>query len=128
MTDNEIIKALEIFVNSVGKDFVFANVNIKKDGINDFKHIDLSYDEIFALINRQQADIERLQGWQDLLKAEKHSLIKAEAYKDCIEKVKKELSLIRLGCRELLDNDGVFAIDMARKRVDNLLKEMEREQ
>ncbi len=60
MTDNEIVKALEIFVNSVGKGFVFANVDIKKDGINEFKHIDLSYDEILDLINRQKAEIERL--------------------------------------------------------------------
>lgn len=57
LTDTEIKKALEIFVNSVGKGFVFANVNIKKDGINDFKHIDLSYDEIFDLINRLEAEI-----------------------------------------------------------------------
>lgn len=50
---------------------------------------------------------------------------KAEAYKECIEKVKEELSLIRRECRNVLDNDGVFAIDRARKKVDNLLKEME---
>ena len=50
--------------------------------------------------------------------------IKAEAYKECIEKVDKELSLIRRKCKNNLDDEGVFAIDRARKKVDNLLKEM----
>jgi len=59
LTDSEIVKALEIFVNSVGKGFIFANVDIKKDGINEFKHIDLSYDEIFDLINRLQDENNR---------------------------------------------------------------------
>ena len=123
MENNEIIKALECCVGDNDGKNCFDCPLWEIDGCQERLLLDA-----LGLINRLQADIERLQGWQDLLKAEKHSLIKAEAYKDCIEKVKKELSLIRLGCRELLDNDGVFAIDMARKRVDNLLKEMEREQ
>ncbi len=49
---------------------------------------------------------------------------KAEAYKECIEKVDKELSLLRRKCRNDLDDDGVFAIDRARKKVNNLLKEL----
>ena len=114
LTDSEIVKAMEIFVNSVGKGFVFANVDIKKDEINEFKHIDLSYDEIFDLINRLQAknsnltsdltslqnDLTSLQNDLTSLKAENERLkksnemftdigkmyseIKAEAYKDIL--------------------------------------------
>ncbi len=49
-----------------------SNVDIKKDGINEFKHIDLSYDEIFDLINRLQAENERLQNtFDDVLDRER---------------------------------------------------------
>lgn len=43
------------------------------------------------LINRYEAEIERLKGWQDLLKAEKHSLIKAEAVKEFAERLEQSL-------------------------------------
>ena len=55
-TDSEIIKALEVFVDSIGKDIIFANVDMKIDGINEFKHIDLSFNDIFDLINRLEAE------------------------------------------------------------------------
>lgn len=42
-----------------------------------------------ACIDRQQAEIERLQGWQDLLKAEKHSLIEYGAIREFAKKLKK---------------------------------------
>ena len=46
------------------------------------------FDYIYQLYFEQQAEIERLKGWQDLLKAEKHSLIKAEAIKGFAERLK----------------------------------------
>ena len=97
MEDKEIVKALEIFFNGGGKGFVFANVEIKKDEINEFKHIALSYDVIFDLVNRLQAENERLQDAIDEQDIEIASLwkriedTKAEAYKECIEKVEKEI-------------------------------------
>lgn len=47
---------------------------------------------IFTLIKNQQAKIDELQGWDRLLIAEKHSLIKAEAYKDFANKLKSEIA------------------------------------
>ena len=47
---------------------------------------------------------------------------KAEAYKECIEKVQKIFSLIKRECQNKLEDDGVFAIERARRKVDNLLK------
>ena len=49
---------------------------------------------------------------------------KSEAIKDFAERVKKELLLLKKECRKALDNDGVFAIKRARKKIDKLVKEM----
>lgn len=117
MTDNDIIKALEC----CSKDTYICKecqLYVERKCMRKLNSLALD------LINRQQAEIERLKGWQDLLKAEKHSLIKAEAVKEFAEKVKKELSLLKKECRKVLDNDGAFAIDRARKKIDNLVKEI----
>ena len=133
MEDKEIVKALEIFVNSVGKGFVFANVDIKKDGVNEFKHIDLSFDEIFDLINRLQAENERLRGHQkdgffnllgnclvfsktledynDMRKG-----LKAEAIKEFVERLKERADKLKH-----ISIDGKWAI--SQYDVDKLLKE-----
>lgn len=42
------------------------------------------------VIDRQNKEIERLKGWEDVLKAEKHSLIKYTAYKEFAEKLRKK--------------------------------------
>ncbi len=76
------------------------------------------------VINRQDKEIERLKGWEDVLKAEKHSLIKYTAYKEFAEKLKKELLAYRKKCRNALDNESVFVVDKVRQMIDNLLKEM----
>lgn len=79
-------------------------------------------------------EINRLQKENKRLKKENHqfadigkmySEVKADAYKECIANVKKELLFIRSECRNMLDNDGVVAIENAMKKVDNLLKELE---
>lgn len=49
---------------------------------------------------------------------------KSDAVKEFAERLKKELSLLRKECRKYLDNNGVFAIDRVRRKVDNLLKKM----
>ncbi len=80
MTDNEIIKALECCItpgcdkSCPFKGSISCNEKLMRNTL--------------SLINRQKAEIERLKGWQDLLKAEKHSLIKAEAIKEFAEGLK----------------------------------------
>lgn len=65
-------------------------------------------------IKRKNAEIERLQGWQDLLKAEKHSLIKAEAIKEFVAE------LLEKYCFHNSEGEGiVFDTD-----IYNLAKEM----
>lgn len=80
MTDAEIIKALEKLLkigdSPIGEYF---GVTIDKQTIK----------ETLDLINRLKAENERLKGWQDLLKAEKHSLIKAEAIKEFAQSLKE---------------------------------------
>lgn len=160
LSDSEIVKAFEIFVNSVGKGFVFANVDIKKDEINEFKHIDLSYDEIFDLINRlqaenerkdkiyiellktsseragiigeQNAEIERLKNTLDdvldrepLLVERSEKYAKAEAYKECIEKVEERIAVHLLRDKSNEYAEGFAdALDGVNGELDNLLKEL----
>lgn len=76
------------------------------------------------VINRQDKEIERLKGWEDVLKAKEHSLIKYTAYKEFAEKLKKELLSYRKKCRNALDNESVFVVDKVKRMIDNLLKEM----
>lgn len=83
MTDNEIIRALACLC---GNAFdcgecpycswysVPCRQQVAKDAL--------------ALINRQQVEIERSKAWENLLKAEKHSLIKSEAIKEFATKLK----------------------------------------
>lgn len=83
MTDTEIIKALEC-CQSEDADMC------KICPFHSYTHSGCWYEmhkDALDLINRQKAEIERLKGWQDLLKAEKHSLIKAEAVKEFADKV-----------------------------------------
>ena len=120
LTDKEIVKALEIFVNSVGKGFVFANVDIKKDGVNEFKHIDLSFDEIFDLINRLQAENERLSQFGGILLRNGSELFKtlngakAEAYKEFANELKCRTHEISYNTMQVVNKDDI----------DNLLKEL----
>ena len=93
-------------------------------------------DEFVRTINQQNAEIERLteenkkvsaymgNGWGYVSFLEFVKNQRAEAIKEFAERLKKELSLYRKECRNLLDNGGVFAMDKARQKVDNLVKEM----
>lgn len=79
--------------------------------------------------NRQQAEIERLKGWQDLLKAEKHSLIKAEAYKEfaemLISKIADVMKHIERNPYDSKDetNGTICGLAHAIGRIKDLLKE-----
>lgn len=52
------------------------------------------------------------------------SEIKAEAYKEFAEKLKKELLAYRKKCQITLDDESVFVVDKLRQMIDNLLKEL----
>lgn len=74
------------------------------------------------LINHQKAEIDRLKECENILKAEKHSLIKTEAVKECLAKVK---NYIKTHCNPYGKPD--FEYDTSIKIlnfIDNLVKEM----
>lgn len=160
MTDTKIIKALECHTGKV-----IEGCQVCPYTIYDFDCLNYLYPDLLDFINRQKAEIYKLQKENSELKngyfqkhyeemehqelmglrkafrqagydyinlnAEwegKYEKAKAEAVKEFAEKVKKELSLLKKECRKVLDNDGAFAIDRARKKIDNLVKEMEGEQ
>lgn len=123
--DGEIIKRLEQCVKNKNRNY---NTDIVLDLINRQKaENDCAKAKIkicAEVIDRQDKEIERLKGWEDVLKAEKHSLIKYTAYKEFAEKLKKELSAYRKKCRNALDNESVFVVDKVKQMLDILLKEM----
>lgn len=120
MTNNEIKKALECCL--IGecescpiskfsdcyetlKDEAMSLVNRQQAVIEQLKSLCTSKD---VIIKGQEAEIERLKGWQDLLKAEKHSLIKAEAIKEFAAKLKCGIS-ITSGVITCADIDDLLA-------------------
>lgn len=103
MTDNEIIRALECCAN--GR-CLSCPLNPKIESVSQCAKMFLD------LINRLEAENERLrkeaEWFSDIGKL--YSEIKAEAYKECIEKVK-----------DLRRNYTGYALD---KKLDNLSKEL----
>lgn len=97
MTDSEIIKALECCIKCDCKNCP-ANV--------DNKCRDIDYVKILNLINRLQAENERLKEEKEKCfycteqANKKISEIKAEAYKECIEKVKEKIYTAHFGGRK----------------------------
>lgn len=88
LTDSEIIKAVECCADEMGCIKGCPCFNPKSKGSHCTVSKKLKLEKLtIDLIKRQQAEIERLKGWQDLLKAEKHSLIKSEAYKEFAEEI-----------------------------------------
>lgn len=86
MTDKEIIKALECCTSDDCSDCPLRN-RVRSRGCARL------WSKALDLINRQRAEIERLKGWENLLKAEKHSLIKTKAIKEFAEKLKTKLHI-----------------------------------
>ena len=99
VTDEQIIKALE------------CRCNLIKDALD--------------LINRQQAEIERLKGWENLLKAEKHSLIKTEAIKEFAERLKSLVNQHHYMLANIHNSRdfGMFTVGFE-QAIDNIVKEM----
>jgi hypothetical protein len=123
MIDNEIIKALECCIKSshFGECFENKCPLVSEKGCMVGK--ETLYPYALDLIKRQKAEIERLKGWQDLLKAEKHSLIKAEAVKEFAKKVDDMLWQIKI--KYIHDGRPEFgnACEIAHIRLEKLFKE-----
>ena len=105
LTDNEIVKALECCYDLESSAICHQCPLYQTEDCRD-GYLGM---QAYHLINRQKAEIERLKGWQDLLKAEKHTLIKAEAYKEFAEKLKFIM---------------YPSVKLEYKDIDNLLKEL----
>ena len=131
LTDTEIVKALEC----CGDEMHFCSVcpYYLQDKENDCCREDLCKDSL-DLINRQKAEIERLQAEvtainndYDNLMVEKDELfdiaevefeeIKAEAYKECVEKAIDEFE-------QWVGADKCISYSRIKKVLDNLLEEL----
>ena len=118
MTDNEIIKALECCVDWCGTISCWA-CPLKNTGCIHFYKLK----ETLDLINRQKAEIERLQKHIqegiDLAKQipEMVALAQAEAIKEFAERLKEEQEFFVNECEDFV---GYVAVS----RIDNLVKEM----
>lgn len=118
MTDEKIIKAMKFCsdTNCLYCPLLDAPLQEKECKSNLIRNA-------LDIINRQNAEIEMLKGWQDLLKAEKHSLIKAEAIKEFAERLKEKRYLRPMSQAEyfgLCEEKWVVNVDV----IDNLAKEM----
>ena len=83
-TDEEIIKALDTCADE-SEDCANCPFRTDIESCNDLIKISL------AIIKRQRAEIERLKGWENLLKAESHAPIKAKARAEAIKEFAERL-------------------------------------
>lgn len=115
-TDEEIIKALEDYIKENEFEYFHSNM------MGEYPLISKSLD----LINRQKAEIERLEKTykadQRLISAlnKSYNLAKAKAYKEFVERLKEKYGIFTpLGVNWIEETKVVRVSD-----IDNLLKEM----
>lgn len=121
MTDADIIKVLEICLNKSG-----GCISAKCPLVNDLHCKELLISRCFEIINRQQAEIERLKSIEPTeevrVKCEEViSKIRAEAVREFAEKLKREKF-----CRLTEYDEGGWAAERLAVKVDdidNLVKE-----
>jgi hypothetical protein len=126
MTDNEIIKALELCIRGDEGDCLLCPLHDVGPCTYEIEVLALD------LINRQKAEIERYKKYYETMEIEIYSFrkdqaevkflknkIRAEAIKDFAERLKEK------GCRGMGDGGVGFIIH---KDIDNLVKEMIGEQ
>lgn len=119
LTDNEIVKALENCLEN----------ECNKCPFNDSETCQIDLMKLlFDLINRLQAENERLKAkvnhynyCYDNFVNKPIRRIKAEAYKECIEKVKETSNKTELVCSGALVRTDYTITE---KKLDNLLKEL----
>lgn len=120
-TDKDIISSLEVIATT-------CNCNeckIRSGKWGTCNCSETTANAALDLINHQKAEIDRLKECENLLKAEKHSLIKTEAVKEFANRLKNK---IKTECnpygKPTFDYDTSLAI---MRYIDNLVKEMEGE-
>ena len=118
LTDNEIIKAIERCMIPIGRGGCQGCPMY-----NEEKRLKKLFKMIIDLINRLQEENERLQSINDSFTdiGKLYSEIKAEAYKECIEKVKEHSNKMELVCSGALVRTDYT---ITKEKLDNLLKEM----
>ena len=107
MTDKEIIKALENHIDDFNKNGISVDNN-RLDKLT------------LDLINRQKAEIERLKGWENLLKAESHAPIVKKAKSEAIKEFAKRLKNSIYINTDLL----VYQCEEVESMIDDIVKEM----
>ena len=124
MTDNEIKKALECCQgNADCANCPYYENNHHQCGDNFNK-------DVLDLINRQQAEINRLhkevEYWEAETKEARADIDQAvaEAIKEFAERVCKDLSQCQREYRNVLNSDGACAMIIAKKVVNTIKKEM----
>ncbi len=126
MTDKEIIKALEC----CSKNPLNCRECGYKGRCNRIDCYDYLKRDAFDLINRQKVEIERLQKEVNLVSAlfqdlqERTDEIKAEAYKEFAEKIKKSIKENVDEAWHRDDGNGIYDAEYVLDDIDNLLKEM----
>ena len=129
ITDNEIIKALRSWLEEIRKSRQAYAENVGEEHYPSMRYEYLLSDTIHA-INRLQAENEKLQeaiDEQDIEISRLYKRIdeaKAEAYKECIEKVKMEAenaTCVYEPDRPQADN---MVYHISNNRLNNLLKEL----
>ena len=115
MTDKDIIKALECCGNDGEITICSICPYYLQDRYNDFCQEDLHRASL-DLINRQKAEIERLERHTKM-----HDEIKAEAIKEFAERLRKKIFPL-----DTVYSDGNYPINAKAVKVaiDNLVKEM----
>jgi hypothetical protein len=122
-TDKEIIKALEDFVKEQKAGYITVLEFGDKRDVSLEKELDLLA-SVFDLINRQQAEIERLTinmnafGLGMKQEKERADTIRAEAIKEFAEKLER----IKRPRSLMFESDYMFTVTMM--EIDNLVKEM----
>ena len=101
MTDSEIIKHLEYCIESecekcqyqydtACKEYIFHDcLRLIHNLMDKNKAYKYYYDECLKDLKKANTEIERLKGRENLLKAEKHSLIKTEAVKEFARRIRQ---------------------------------------
>ena len=98
-------------------------IDLHSSAIKEVKELE----EKLKIVNAENEELNKKYAWKHkeyMNYRKKHSLLKAEAYKEFAEKLKNEFHEYRKQYKEVANFDGACAMLIAKQGVDNLLKEM----